>query len=399
MDFFSQDHRRNPFPAYSQFRARNPLVYDQRTGAWLIFDYAGVKQALSDPDQFSSDLSNAGRANPEWIIFMDPPRQATLRGLISQAFTLRAVSNLEQRIRALSSELLDEVFERGEMDLVADYAVPLPMMVIAEMIGIPTTEWERFRAWSDVILRLSHTLAAGPAAGTAVSEYAVVKAEMDLYLQTVIHQRRANPKNDLLSRMVRAEQDGERLNEEEIAGFIELLLVAGQETTSNLICNAVLCFSQFPDQLRRLSRSWESLPSAIEEILRYRSPVQWVFRATTSSVPMCGRIIPAGQLVLPIIGSANRDPRQFPDPDRFDIARNPNPHVAFGHGIHFCLGAPLARLEARIALPDLFQRLKGLAVEDAERWEPRSALHVHGPTKLPIRFKPAKPLASAEGAY
>lgn len=398
IDFSSPDLRRNPFPFYAQVRGGNPVLHDPAIDAWLIFDYASVKQALTDPDLFSSSMSYASRGNPDWIIFMDPPRHAKLRSLISQAFTLRAISNLEQRVRTLSCDLLDEVIDRGEMDLVADYATPLPMMVIAEMIGIPSTEWARFRAWSDVILRLSHTLGAGPAASAAVMEYAVVKAEMTLYLQNVIDQRRAKPRNDLLSRLVHAEVDGERLGDDEIEGFLELLIVAGQETTSNLISNAVLSFSQFPAELRRLTRSWDLLPGAIEEILRYRSPVQWVFRSTLASVTMHGQVIPAGKLVLPLIGSANRDPQHFPEPDRFDITRNPNAHLAFGHGIHFCIGAALARLEARVALPDLYRRLIGLEVVDTEPWNPRDAFHVLGPSRLLVRFEPGTPFATTEAA-
>ena len=398
IDFSSPDLRRNPFPFYAQVRDATPVLHDSATDAWLIFDYSGVKQVLVDPDLFSSSMSYAGRGNPDWIIFMDPPRHAKLRGLLSHAFTLRAMSNLEQRIRALSCELLDEVIDRGEMDLVADYATPLPMMVIAEMIGIPATEWARFRAWSDVILRLSHTLGAGPSASAAVMDYAVVNAEMTLYLQTVIDQRRSLPRNDLLSRLVHAEVDGERLSDDEIEGFIELLIVAGQETTSNLISNAVLSFSQFPGELRRLIRSWDLLPGAIEEILRYRSPVQWVFRSTLASVTMHGQVIPAGKLVLPLIGSANRDPQHFPQPDRFDITRNPNAHLAFGHGVHFCIGAALARLEARVALHDLYSRLGRLEVVGTEPWKPRDALHVLGPSRLLVRFDPGAPLTSAEAA-
>lgn len=396
IDFSSPDLRRNPFPFYAQVRGGAPVVHDPATDAWLILDYTGVKQALTDPDLFSSSMSYAGRGNPDWMIFMDPPRHAKLRSLISQAFTLRAISNLEQRIRTLSCELLDEVIDRGEMDLVADYATPLPMMVIAEMIGISPAEWARFRAWSDVILRLSHTLGAGPAASTAVMEYAVVKAEMSLYLQTIIDQRRAIPRNDLLSRLVHAEVDGDSLADEEIEAFIELLIVAGQETTSNLISNAVLSLSQFPTELRRLTRSWDLLPVAIEEILRFRSPVQWVLRSTLASVTMHGQVIPAGALVLPLIGSANRDPQHFPEPDRFDVTRNPNAHLAFGHGVHFCIGAALARLEARVALPDLYSRLRKLEVADAEPWKPRDAFHVLGPSRLLVRFDPGAPLASAE---
>ena len=220
-------------------------------------------------------------------------------------------------------------------------------------------------------------------------EYRAVTAEMRAFLPDLIAQRRAAHQDDLLTRLVEAEVDGERLTQEEILGFVQLLLVGGQETTANLINNAVLCFIENPDQLARLRAAPDLLPSAIEEVLRYRSPVQWMPRATRRDVEMHGQVIPAGKLVLPMIGSANRDPKQFRDAGRFDITRDPNPHIAFGHGIHACLGAPLARLEARIALADFLERVKGFELASDEPWEPRKALHVHGPSRLPIRFTPA----------
>jgi cytochrome P450 len=196
-----------------------------------------------------------------------------------------------------------------------------------------------------------------------------------------------------LTRLVEAEVDGERLSQKEILGFFQLLLVAGTETTTNLINNALLCLVENPEQLARLKSTPNLLPSAIEEVLRYYTPVQWVFRGTRRDVEMHGQVIPAGSLVLPGIGSANRDPKQFRDPDRFDMLRDPNPHIAFGHGIHFCLGAALSRLEARIALAELLERMRSFELASDQPWQPRQALHVYGPASLPIRFEPAKPSA------
>jgi cytochrome P450 len=211
---------------------------------------------------------------------------------------------------------------------------------------------------------------------------------MRAYLADVREQRRKAPKDDLLTRLFEAEVDGERLTEEEVLGFFQLLLSAGTETTTNLIDNAMLCFLEHPDQLARLRGAPELLPSAIEEVLRYRSPAQVMYRETKRELELHGVTLPAGTFVLPIIGSANRDARQFHEPQRFDIGRNPNPHIAFGHGIHFCLGAALSRLEARVALGDLLERMKDFALASAEPWEPRKALHVHGPLRLPLRFEP-----------
>jgi cytochrome P450 len=202
--------------------------------------------------------------------------------------------------------------------------------------------------------------------------------------------RRAGPRDDLLSRLAAAEVDGERLSPEDILGFFQLLLLAGSETTTNLITNAVLCFTAHRDQLERLGRERELIPSAVEEVLRFRSPLQWMFRVATREVAMHGQRLPAGSVVLAMIGSANRDEKVFKEPDVFDVAREPNAHLAFGHGVHFCMGAPLARLEGRVALGDLLDRVKGMELALDGPWVPRPGLHVHGPTKLPIRFERSK---------
>jgi cytochrome P450 len=307
-----------------------------------------------------------------------------------QAFTPRSVANLETRIRDLSRMLLDQTIERahgGEMDLATDYSVPLPMMVIAEMIGIPLADWPLFRNWSDVILKLSLTISDGAESQAALREFAAMKAEVSDYLRGLVEQRRSHPRDDLLTRLVEAEVDGDGLTHEEIVAFFQLLLVGGNETTANLINNAILCLIENPDQLARLRAEPNLLPSTIEEALRYRAPVQWVLRATRGDVEVQGQTIPAGKIVLAMIGSANRDTKQFNYADLFDISRDPNPHVTFGHGVHFCLGAPLSRLEARIALTDLLARLTHFELASDQPWEPREALHVHGPTRLPLRVQ------------
>lgn len=384
IDVFSPEVRRNPFPLYAQVREHMPVILEPRSGAWMIFDYEGVKAALTDHQRFSSSMEHAGRSNPDWIIFMDPPRQQQLRALVSRVFTPKAVAELEPRIREFSRMLLDKVVGNGAMDVVEEYAAPLPMMVIAEMIGIPAEEWARFRRWSDTILKLSLTLQAGAEASAAVAEYVALKEEMHPYLAALMY---GGVRRGLLARLVDANVEGEELTEREIIGFIELLIVAGQETTSNLIANAVLCLSEFPEQRARLKVYPDLLETAIEEVLRYRSPVQWVFRAATQDMEMHGQTIPKGKLVLPMVGSANHDPRHFEEPEMFDIGRNPNPHLAFGHGVHFCLGAALSRLEARVALPDLMERLGEMEVDSAAAWEPRAALHVHGPARLQVRMQ------------
>jgi cytochrome P450 len=396
MDLFSDDMRRNPYPAYDQMRSGSPVFYLPPFDLWIIFDFDGVKRAIVEHETFSSDLSHApGHGNPgEWFIFFDPPRHTKLRALISKAFTPRVVANLEPRIRELSRQLLDQTIERGEMDLAADFSVPLPMLVIAEMIGVPVEDWPRYKRWSDVILKLANTFSKDKEASTTLNEYRAVTVEMRAFLPDLIAQRRAARQDDLLTRLVEAEVDGDRLTQEEVLGFVQLLLVGGQETTANLINNALLCLIENPDQFARLQAAPDLLPSAIEEVLRYRSPVQWMPRATRRDVEMHGQVIPAGKLLLAMIGSANRDPKQFRDASRFVVTRDPNPHIAFGHGVHSCLGAPLARLEARIALADFLERVKGVELASDEPWEPRKALHVHGPSRLPIRFRPGRRAAA-----
>ena len=394
INLFSEEMRRNPYPMYQQMRNASPVFHAPPPfDMWMLFEYDGAKRALTDHETFSSAVP----APKNWFVFFDPPQHSKLRALIAKAFTPKSLADLEPRIRTLSREFLSKVIERGEMELAADLAVPLPMTVIAEMIGIPAADWLRYKHWSDVILKLSYTMRGmeGDAeASTAISGFTAVTEEMDAYLAKMIEKRRAAPRDDLLTRLVEAEVDDERLTQSEILGFFQLLVVAGQETTTNLINNAVLCLIENPNQLARLRVTPELLPLAIEEVLRYRSPLQWIMRTPRHDTEMHGHTIPAGQLVLAMVGSANRDSKQFREAEKFDIMRNPNPHIAFGHGIHSCLGAALARMESRIALSELLARLKDLELATNEPWQPRKALHVHGPTRLPIRFKPATPAAS-----
>jgi cytochrome P450 len=382
MDMFSDSIRRNPYPLYDQLRTSSPVLHiPPPFNGWMLFDYDSVKWALNDHETFSSRVP----APRNWFIFFDPPAHTKLRALISRAFTPRMIANLEPRIAVLAHELLDAAVRQNEFDLAARFSVPLAMKVIAGMIGIPVSDWARYTRWSDTILRLSYSRSGGTEAEQAQRDFAAVTVEMDEYLTTMIRRRRADPQDDLLTRLIEAEVDGERLTQEEILGFFQLLVVAGQETTSDLINNAVLTLLEHPDQLALLRSSPELLPSAIEEVLRYRSPLQWMMRTPRRDVYFHDVYIPPGAFVLPVIGAANRDPQVFADPHRFDIRRDPNPHVAFGHGIHFCLGAVLSRLEAKVALTAILERFQSIELAATEPWQPRRALHVLGPDSLPIR--------------
>jgi cytochrome P450 len=383
MDIHAEAFRRDPYPTYDQMRAAAPVLHDPRSGLWLLFAFEDVKRALTDHDTFSSAVSASGTRTSQWLIFSDPPRHTRLRGLVLRTFTPRAVAALEQRIREIARRLLQNVVGRREFDLVGEFSIPLPLMVIAHLLGAPADDWPLFRAWSDVIVSLSHAVGGSPEAPQAVAAFTAAHGEMDAYLGELL--RRPAPGDGLLARLGEAANDGDRLSHEELLGFFQLLLLAGHETTTNLIDNAMLCFDEFPSQCARLRRQPELLPSAVEEVLRYRSPVQATFRIAARDVEMGGRTIPTGSLVLAMIGSANRDPRRFRDSDIFAIDRTPNPHIAFGHGIHFCIGAPLARLETKVALDEILAHFRTFTI--ADDWIPREAFHVHGPTRLTMRVE------------
>ena len=359
MELFSEETRRDPYPLYAQLRASHPVLQLEAQRLWVVFGYDAVKRALHDTESFSSNPSTARDNKFEWMLFMDPPRHTELRATINRAFTSRSIAALEPRIRELSRSLL-----RDDFDLVTDYATPLPMMVIAEMLGIPVDDWRRYARWSDAIIGLGNTIS-GDGAEAAARAFNEADSEM---VDVLGRAARAQHGDTLLARLV-----GAGLGDGEVVRFCQLLLAAGTETTTNTIGNAMLCFGAagVPD----------AVEPAIEEVLRFRSPVQAMFRATKRAVDLEGVTIPANQFVVVSIGAANRDPRQFADPDRFDPARDPNPHIAFGHGMHFCMGAPLARLEARIALGDL----RGYAATSTTGWTPRSSFHVHGPQSLMVR--------------
>jgi cytochrome P450 len=379
-ELFSVEARRNPYPLYDQLRRVSPVLQDSESRLWMLFDYESVRRALNDHESFSSRLGPA-----EWIVFLDPPRHTKLRALVSQGFSPRVIAGLEPRIRAIATRLLEQASAAGEMDLVGDFSARLPMMVIAEMLGVPTADEGDFRRWNQVLLAMSLTLPGGPDAGRAKKDFLAASAEMESYLRAHVAQRQSAPTDDLLSRLAQAEVEGERLSPPELLGFFQLLLLAGTETTTNLISNAVLSFIENPGQLALVREKPELLPPALEEVLRYRSPVQWMFRVAKRELELHGKTIPAGAVVLAMIGSANRDPNLFNEPDRFDIGRQPNPHIAFGHGIHSCLGAALGRLEAKIALAEFLRRAEDFSLATTAPWPPGHGLHVHGPARLPLR--------------
>ncbi|MBO8200218.1 cytochrome P450 [Streptomyces smyrnaeus] len=384
------DFVRDPYPFYAALRRRGP-VHRVRTPegalAWLVVGHDVARAALND-ERLSKSWANAGPdagtlaiAPGTHMLTSDPPDHTRLRKLLAKEFTPRHVAALEPRIRELTGELLDAMLARpdGRADLVASLAFPLPIAVICELLGVPDLDRERFKEWSD------HVLGAAP----EEEKLASVQALGD-YLSRLLERQRARPGNELLSTLIRtSDEDGDRLSTDELLGTAWLLLIAGYETTVGLIANGTLALLRHPDQLAALRADPALIPGAVEEMLRYDGPVEVsTYRFTLEPVEIGGTLIPGdGQLVLPVLADADRDPARFPDSDRFDIRREARGHLAFGHGIHFCLGAPLARLEARVAFEQLLERTARLELDAhpaALEW--RKGTVLRGVTSLPVRF-------------
>ncbi len=365
----------DPFPWYKLMRESAPVYHDPRRGNWSVFSYNDVQRVLSEHSVFSSQFNDPGQPLDASMISMDPPRHRQMRSLVTLAFTPRTIARLEPRISEIVNELLDSVAPQGQMDVINDLSYPLPVIVIAELLGIPLEDRERFKLWSDQFV------GAAPSSGNDPQE------EMSDYFKWVIEQRRKEPEDDLISALLAAQIDGKHLTEQELLGFCVLLLVAGNETTMHLIGNAIWCFDDHPAAWAELRANPTLLPDAVEEVLRYRSPVKLMFRITAQDTRIGDKDIPAGTGVTAWIGSADRDEAQFPNAETFDIHRTPNRHLAFGHGIHFCLGAPLARLESKIALGIMLQRFSNIQRDRDIELEPVSAFILHGLKHMPVVFE------------
>jgi cytochrome P450 len=365
----------NPFPWFRIMRDSAPVYFEQRNNMWNVFRYNDVQRVLTDSTNFSSQTIGSNQPIDASLINTDPPRHRQLRSLVTQAFTPRTIERLTPRITSIVNELLDNVAPAGKMDIIHDLAYPLPVIVIAELLGIPHEDRERFKHWSDQVVGAVPTRGIDP------------QREMSEYFLWMIEQRRREPRNDLISALLAAQIDGEHLNVEELLGFCILLLVAGNETTTHLISNAFLCFDEYPEAIEQLRTEPALIPGAVEEVLRYRSPVKLMFRVTTTETIIGDQKIPEGYGVIAWIASANHDETQFPDAGTFDIRRSPNRHLAFGHGIHFCLGAPLARLESKIALGIILERLREIRRVADVPLEATEAFILLGVKQLPVVFK------------
>lgn len=370
-------------------RPEQPVANDSAAGIWNVYGYPEVLEALSDPATFSSAtqrlVPEASGFQEGNIVQMDPPEHNKLRKLVSHAFTPKVVANLEPRIAALTNELLDAVSDR--IELVRDLAYPLPVIVIAELLGVPSSDRGLFKKWVDAMFETSNQVSLKDR--SKEQEEYMAKAmeqvqELTKYLGEHVAERRRAPREDLLSKLVLAEVDGARLKDAEVVNFGMVLLIAGHITTTMLLGNTVLCLDAHPEQFAKLRANRSLVPSAIEESLRFFSPFAAVSRVTNREVELGGQRIPADELLLLWVAAANRDPRQFTAPDAFDIGRDPNPHIGFGRGIHFCLGAPLARLEGRVALNILLDRFPNLRTDPAEGPEFIPSPNMTGVRKLPL---------------
>jgi cytochrome P450 len=357
---------KNPYPTYAALRAKDPIHWSVLMDSWVLARYRDVDAILRDHKRFSSDPRN--RRNPRTrpaptapsgdpsMLFLDPPDHTRLRALVSKAFTPSAIAALTPRISAIMQELLEQIEDQAAFDLIETIAYPLPVIVMAELLGVPPEDRDQFKVWSNQRARtLEPTM-------TARERQDALRAaqEFDAYFLKIIEARRVAPQDDLISTLAAAEEAGDTLSQSELLVMLRLLLVAGNETTTNLIGNGMLALLRHPDQLQALRDDSGLMASAIEELLRYDAPVQVDGRTVMEDVEIDGHRLTRGQGVVLLIGSANHDPDVFSHPERLDITRDEASHIAFGRGIHHCLGAPLARLEGRIAFAALLQRFADL---------------------------------------
>jgi cytochrome P450 len=389
---FDQETRWNPYPIYARARREHPVYQHPDFPIVSVFRYADVQAILRDPENWSNNFRDLGLEvddlPPPSMLAQDPPEHTRLRSLVNQAFTPRIIRRLEPRIHEIANQLFDEALERREVDFVEALTYPLPVIVIAEIIGVPTDDREQFKRWSDGAVE---NLGAGlfvPPTRERIERIKNLLSEMGTYFSTLAEQRQREPREDLLSGLVRAEVEGSKLSHGEMIQTLVLLLVAGNETTTTLISDAVVDLLEHPQELARLREHPELLQSAVDEVLRYSSPVQLDPRRATRAVELHGVTIQANQVVVSWLGSANRDEDVFSDAERFDIGRKNNPHLAFGFGPHYCLGANLARLEAQVAIGTLLERTRSFERIDDAPLPLHPSIVFRGPTKLPLRLTP-----------
>ena len=390
----------DPYPVFEGLREQDPVHWSPRYRSWFVTRFDDVSAALRDP-RYSSDritpyveaklsgpdtdpaLRQTFAVLEDWMVFKDPPDHTRMRRLLRRAFTPRSVEALRPRVTELADELLDGIAGTGSADLVRSYAYPLTAGVVAEMLGVPKEDRDLFKDWSDAITAL---VFAGLGSPERYDRAVRGMLELRDYLTELAAHVADDPRDDLLTALVQARDEGDTLSHDEVVATGVLLLFAGHETTTNLIGNGLLALLRHPDQRALLEAGEVPIDGAVEEFLRYDGPAKTVVRLMATDVELRGHTLAAGSRVFLCPPSANRDPAVFPDPGRLDLTRTDNSHVGFGFGLHYCLGAPLARLEGAVAIPRALQRLTGLRLDpDAElAWQP--VLLSRGLTALPVRF-------------
>jgi cytochrome P450 len=385
----------NPYPLYQRLRTEDPVHWDPFLHAWVVTRYADVVHVLHHfsarrtptPEQLSAKgleaLNPIAQVMVRQMLFLDPPDHTRLRALASAAFTPRRVERLRLHIQEIMHGLLDALVSRGQMDLIADFASPAPAIVTAEMLGVPVEDHEQLKEWSadfaEMLGNFQHNPDRFPRVLRSVEE-------MCSYFRSAMQAQRLHPREGLVTAMMEAEVDGVKLTEDEIIANLIVTMVGGQETTTNLIGNGLLTLLRNPAEMERLRADSSLIPSAVEELLRYESPSQHTARLAPADVEMGGKRIRERQAVIAVMGAANRDPERFPDPDRLDIARQDNRHLAFGWAAHFCFGAALARLEGQIAFEAILRRLPNLTLDTTTPLVWRENLGLRGLKALPISF-------------
>jgi len=396
---FARDNTMEPLEWQSRMREwfrfmrdTEPVSYSEATGCWRIYRYDDVARFLNDYTTFSSEVRTDRNIADASIISMDPPRHHQMRSLVTLAFTPRTIAQMAPRITEITQDLLTIPLQKGEMDFISEFTSPLPIKVIAAMLGLPLADWQTLRDWtSSFLVDLGPT----PASATLQAmqqRWMQVFSEMHAYFGHMIEERRREPREDLISLLIAAEVDRQRLSDAELFSFCQTLLVAGNVTTTQFLGNVFLCFDQHPDAWQQLLQNRSLVPNAIEEVLRYMPPDKGlaenapltVGRTATVDVMLGDQLIRKGDKVNGSALSANWDERQFPDPERFAIERTPNRHLTFGHGIHFCLGAPLARLETKIALEILLEVMPRWSIRPDTQLDLVDSPHFFGVKQLPI---------------
>ena len=397
-DLFCEGRLADPYPFFHRLRREDPVHWSERLDTWVLTRYKDVRSGHRDrrmaSDRVSVNMSPLSKAEQakfsllgehvsNWLGFTDPPKHTRMRNLVSDKFTAELAEEMRGRIQQIVDGLLDNVEGQGQMDLVADLAYPMPATVVYETLGVPMENQAQFRKWVEELVEFVG--AVGPSAVRAADKAEESRRELTRFFRELTLERRRRPRNDLISALAAVEGEEEGLTEQELLGLCVFLFDAGHETTVSLIANGMLALMQNRSELERLRDDPSLMETAVEEFLRYESPILFNTRLAAEDIELDAGRIRKGQAITLVIAAANRDPAQFPDPDRLDVSRPDNRHVAFGWGVHFCLGAPLARIEAGIAIKSLLSRMPDIRLqsEDVDWWE---NMAIRCPRSLPVEF-------------